>query len=374
MPMREHRRQEVAQRAGSEESQVAAMDPMKMLAANAERFNRKHTDDVVSFNKATKGKVGSGDKVSVQKVMAWQREHGLTPDGKVGKETLAAAEAQVDVPFAEDEAEAVTGHETHVEVSDAPSGAMDEEPSDEHDATLAEHTAGAGAEDAPRMPEEEEGEATEAGGTAVSEGFAKSAEGSEFVEELGAKGTAGTKVLAGLAVLPHVVSCLQRHKYSEAVQTIVGMVGLEERAELLEMAVKKAGIHSEVLHALLKKAVVAGAVADVLMLGWEFTAGSFKAMAHAKERGEAESLLGIYAYAWSQTIIEGHHSNPGAITEEQREAMTHGIEEGEATSRAQPELAFLLIEEYGSEDNARHALEDALYQREGIDVQTHVGR
>ena len=74
--------------------------------------------------------------------------------------------------------------------------------------------------------------------------------------------------------------------------------------------------------------------------------------------------------------MQGSHSNPGAIEEEERKAMELGIQDGEATRGANPELPFVLKAEYGNNDgNALRALEDALSKKAGISgVRTHHGR
>lgn len=128
-------------------------------------------------------------------------------------------------------------------------------------------------------------------------------------------------------------------------------------------------------HALVifERAALAGAVADVLLLGWEWTYGGLKAIAEAHEKGNRDSRIAIYAYAWSDTVMTGHHSNAGAIDAEEIEAKELGIEDGRATREQSPDLPSLLLAQYGDhEDNARRALEDALFTRAGISgIRTH---
>lgn len=118
-----------------------------------------------------------------------------------------------------------------------------------------------------------------------------------------------------------------------------------------------------------------GLVVDVLKIGWEWTIGGIKAVQEAHEAGDRDARIGIYAWAWSDCVLKGSHDNPGVVTEEQREAMRLGIEDGLSTRELSPELPFLLLAEYGNESNARHALEDALLKRAGISgIKTHAGR
>ena len=118
-----------------------------------------------------------------------------------------------------------------------------------------------------------------------------------------------------------------------------------------------------------------GLVVDVLKIGWEWTIGGIKAVQEAHEAGDRDSRIGIYSWAWSDCVLKGSHDNPGAVTEEQREAMKLGIEDGLSTREQSPELPLLLLAEYGNESNARRALEDALLKRAGIGgIKTHAGR
>jgi hypothetical protein len=61
--------------------------------AGARKYNEAHTDLVSNFNVATGGScLGSDGQLDPQAVSAWQRAHGLDPDGKVGPLTVAAAQ------------------------------------------------------------------------------------------------------------------------------------------------------------------------------------------------------------------------------------------------------------------------------------------
>jgi hypothetical protein len=86
----------------------------------------------------------------------------------------------------------------------------------------------------------------------------------------------------------------------------------------------------------------------------------------AHEKSDRDSRIGIYALAWSDTVLGNRHSNPGAILPEQREAMQLGISEGRQTVDLSPDLPSLLLAEHGDNGNARRALEDALLKRPGM--------
>jgi hypothetical protein len=89
-------------RAGDEEdssadARLAAARQRRMRqrrteSADAETFNRRHPDQVDEFNRLTANLcVAEGGLPDVESVKKWQTEHGLDPDGKIGKRTIAAA-------------------------------------------------------------------------------------------------------------------------------------------------------------------------------------------------------------------------------------------------------------------------------------------
>ncbi len=368
------RREEVQRKSNNAPASNAGQGTsLQKVMASADHYNRAHPAEVQKFNNATQNSCGSGETVSVQQVMSWQKSNGLRADGKIGPGTVQKAEeAAPDVGFTEEEAgdvgdpRADSKKSSHASMDSAKASNLDEPDS------LAGQTASQGASDV-GLEKEDGHEKMEEASEVAHEGLEKTGEALELGEHAGAHGETGMKVVAGLAVLPYVISLIKEKKYKKAVETVVGLVGWDERVHLIKLACERAGVSGPLIH-LLEKAVIVGELVDVLLLGWLWVSGSFKALHAAKEKGEAESLLGIYAYAWAQTIVEGRHSNPGAVTASQLEAKEKGVAEGEATRAAQPELAFLLIAEYGSEDNARKALEDSLYQREGIGVKTHEGK
>lgn len=57
----------------------------------ARAFNAKHEDDVNIFNIATGFACTAGGQLDPNLVARWQADHGVAPDGRVGKETADAA-------------------------------------------------------------------------------------------------------------------------------------------------------------------------------------------------------------------------------------------------------------------------------------------
>src|SRR5689334_13079868 len=65
---------------------------------DAAAYNDKHAAEVAAFNQRTENRcVGEDGKLDIAAVEAWQAEHGVEPDGKIGKQTLAAAGAPAEV-------------------------------------------------------------------------------------------------------------------------------------------------------------------------------------------------------------------------------------------------------------------------------------
>ena len=325
----------------------------------ANAYNQAHPDACRQLATLTHGQLGAleaGGKVDLRTLRAWQRAHGLTPDGCVGPKTLAAARAEAgpDVEFAEDEAPAIVGHTppeagglAAAVVAESATGAMEARESADED-------------------EAHEEAKEHAGGV------------KEAVEH--GLGEAGGGAAGWLALVPELVELLHEQRYKEAVLFVTKNVGAEESVALLKEGAAKLAERNGFrlapkLLGLLERALVAGAVVDVLAVGWEWTTKGLQAIADAHERGDRDSRVAIYAYAWSDTVMGNRHQNPGAVGEEPRRAMLLGIADGEATLALSPELGRLLLAEYDDADNARRALEDALLERAGFDgVKTHAGR
>ncbi|HEY0250136.1 MAG TPA: peptidoglycan-binding protein [Kofleriaceae bacterium] len=76
-------------KAQGEKAADAAKDSNKIEPAM--QYNLAHADQVAEFNEITNFAHTSNGQVDVEKVVAFQRAHGLTPDGRIGKDTLEAA-------------------------------------------------------------------------------------------------------------------------------------------------------------------------------------------------------------------------------------------------------------------------------------------
>jgi hypothetical protein len=338
--------------------QVQAMRARR-AAERANAYNRAHPDACRELEQLTHGQLGSGGKVDTKALRARHRPHGLAADGFVGPRTLAAArgEAGGNIEFTEAEEPAIV-----VAVPNAGGGELAEAIVDEG------ATGGLEERESPGESADEARDEAKEHGSGLKESV-----------EHGLGGKAGGAV-SWAALVPALIELLREHRYKEAVAYVIKNVGYEERVEL----VKEAGAQlaerygyslAPKLLGLLEKAALAGAVADVLGLGWEWTTKGLDSIAAAHERGERDSRIAIYAFAWSDTVMGNRHQNPGAVGEEPRQAMQLGIDDGHATIALSPDLGALLLAEYGDGDNARHALEDALLKRAGFSgVRTHGGR
>ncbi|MCU1277069.1 MAG: hypothetical protein JWM53_615 [bacterium] len=354
----------------SEQKQAApqSRDPRQAkwqaVVKGATAYNEAHADLVAEFLKVAPNCAGDNAGVSVREVRKWQMEHGLNPDGKIGPKTIAAAKKETKGKGDGKDEGKEGGEKSDVTFDDKEAGTVEAAPMAEAAVEVGE-TAGE-----EKRPEEKE-DPSEVGG-----GLAK--EGAEKIGEDMAGEGHGVAVgaAARLALVPHIVNLLRAHKFGDAVKYVLETISFQERAEILKAVAEKIGGElSEHALQIFEHACLVGLVADVLKAGWEWTYGGIKAVQEAHEAGDRDSRIGIYAWAWSDCVLKGSHDNPGAVDEQQREAMKLGIEDGLATRDQSPELAFLLIAEYGSESNARHALEDALLKRAGISgIKTHAGR
>ena len=362
------------------------------IVKSATQYNAAHADLVAEFNKLTGGKcAGENAGVSVRELRKWQMDHGLPADGKIGPKTIAAAKKESKAQKPEGEAKE-GGGEGNVEFADNEAG----NPMDAKDAVggdLAESVVDGGETGGEEKREhQDKGTSFEGDGFAADGGdkFAKDVAGKggelnvpEGMEAPAAEGEMGIAAKGGIAVatravlIPQIVSLLRAHEYKQAIKVVTESVGVEDRVELVKLIVVKCGGELGPIAAKwFERAVIGGAVLDALALGWEWTYGGIKAVQEAHEHGDRDSRIGIYAWAWADTVLTGSHSNPGAVDEEQRKAVELGMEDGEATRSGNPELPFILRAEYGSDEgNARRALEDALYKKAGISgIKTHHGK
>ncbi|MFT3692161.1 MAG: peptidoglycan-binding protein [Kofleriaceae bacterium] len=72
-----------------EKAAEAAQDTTK--AEPAVQYNNAHAEQVAEFNDITSYAHTTAGQVDIEKVIAFQRAHGLTPDGRIGKDTIEAA-------------------------------------------------------------------------------------------------------------------------------------------------------------------------------------------------------------------------------------------------------------------------------------------
>jgi hypothetical protein len=336
--------------------------------AQAEAFNRAHPEACAELNRLTGDACGHGTEVEVAALRAWQGRHGIISDGRVGNQTLTMARRLGDKPGR-------PGDTADVVISD------EEAEADAHgsEPPLAAAIAGggetAGLEERARATAEQRRDEQKEHGAVTHEALSHGISGVD-----GAHLGAGGELAVRATLLPALVALLHERRYKEAINYVIASVTVEERLELLKLALEELAVRAGVelapqLLRLLEAAVIAGAVADVLAVGWEWTYLGLEAIREAHEHGDRDSRIGIYAWAWSDTILGRRHSNPGAVSEEQREAMRLGIQDGERTLLGSPELPALLRAEYGNDHNARLALEDALLLRAGFDgIRAHAGR
>jgi peptidoglycan hydrolase-like protein with peptidoglycan-binding domain len=76
-------------KAAGEKAADAAKDSSNTEPAVA--YNLEHSSQVAEFNELTNFANTTNGQVDIEKVVAFQRAHGLTPDGRIGHDTLEAA-------------------------------------------------------------------------------------------------------------------------------------------------------------------------------------------------------------------------------------------------------------------------------------------
>jgi hypothetical protein len=277
------------------------------------------------------------------------------------------------ITFAENEAEPIVGGSV-VRAPGAEGGVV-RSPG----ARLAELAVAQGATGGIERREDDGEEPLKEAGERVSEGEGLAVEGVEAVEEAEPAAAAAIHVAAQAARVPYLVQELAAGHYRAAVKYALGGISPRDAAELIKLAIERlpevgVTLSEEVASKILGWVAAGGVITEALKLGWEWTEKGLEGIRRAHEEGDRDSRIGIYAYAWADTVLTGNHSNPGAVMPEQREAMTLGIRDGAQTRGRYPELPLLLLDEYRDEGNARRALEDALLSRAGIEVRTHRGR
>jgi hypothetical protein len=334
---------------GGESVQQAAIRRIQ----KARSYNAGRVEQVKEFDRLTNGVASRG----VRAIMSWQHAHGLAHSGKVDDATLAAArQAGADVSFNDDEVDEIEGSsEKHSSFEGAGNA-------------LASQAVAKGDTGGQEKRTEKPGQQAKWAAASMPEAIKTTAENFDFVEEAGLKGQIGVKG-AGFAVqVPHLVDLLREHKYGEAAKLLAdAATSWGERAELLRLALQKAGLKlAPWVFRFLETVAKYGVVIDVLAIGYEWTMAGFEGIREAHEKGDQDSRIGVYAFAWSDSCLNGSHSNPGAVGAELQEAKERGIADGLATRAKHPELPDLLLAQYGGNKlNARLALQDALYDSAG---------
>lgn len=181
----------------------------------ATQWNAAHADLVAEFNKLTGGKCsGENAGVSVRQLRQWQMEHGLVPDGKVGKGTLDAARKESKAQKSNDKGEG--GQKSDVSFTEAEAGVVEGKKGGAAEAEptpdLAEAAVGGGETSGEEKRPEEKEDASAEGGSLVQEGADKL--GNDMAGE--GHGLA-VGAAARLALVPHIVNLLRAHKFKERV-------------------------------------------------------------------------------------------------------------------------------------------------------------
>jgi hypothetical protein len=319
----------------------------------ARAYNATRVEQVKEFDRLTNGVASRG----VRAIMSWQHAHGLPYSGKVDDATLAAArQAGADVSFGDDEVDEIEGCSEKQSSFEGAGNA------------LASQAVAQGQTSGQEKRTEKPGQQAKWAADSMPEAIGTTAENFDFVEEAGLKGEVGVKGLGFAVQVPRLVDLLREHKYGEAAKLVAdAATSWGERAELLRLALQKAGLKlAPWVFRSLETVAKFGIVIDVLAIGYEWTMAGFEGIREAHEKGDQDSRIGVYAFAWSDSCLNGSHSNPGAVGAELQEAKERGIADGLATRAKYPELPDMLLAQYGGNKmNARLALQDALYESAG---------
>jgi peptidoglycan hydrolase-like protein with peptidoglycan-binding domain len=369
----------------------AARDPRHMQLASrirsARKYNEAHPDLVAQFNEATGGGCAGADGgVDVRKVIEWQRARGLKGDAKVGGDTVKAAQAEgapnaedaggaggaagakkkehpgqkvEHVDFGEEEADPVTGGDAFDGEGVAEDGERMKNPVPLAERAV-EHGANKGKLDVRENPEEQDKKTAEAQSTFGGEGIEKGAD-AVGIESDAVKG------VSFLAKVPQATILLREHRYSELRVLVTSSVGFEDRFEFVKHVIEgAAGEVSPRVANWLTTFVACGKAIDVSELWYEWVKLGLESMKKEREDGLHEADAQIYAYAYSDIVVNGAHDGAGAVSESQKKATEAGIADGKAMLEANPELRPLLLAEYDDKIRARREVESAVMKEEGF--------
>jgi len=244
------------------------------------------------------------------------------------------------------------------------------DPSDDSETLAHQVVAGGETTGEEHLPDEDLDTLTTRG-ESVSEDIA------EALKKEGVKGNRSFSKASLIARIPHLIALVKAHKYKEATQYIDDTLGYSDVIEVLKIVAEHVGAE--------KVAGIATVASDVaetgslVLQGLQFQYEGLKALAEAHERGERDDRIELYAEAWSSGFLEGTYTNDGIVNDGQRKAAADGLREGKASAGAlglrAADVGKQLLQQYGKEDNARHALIDELLSRAGIEgIKTHEGK
>lgn len=224
--------------------------------------------------------------------------------------------------------------------------------------------------------------------TGVPEAMKQAHEGNELAagesphgfgeEEGSAEGHLGLCLKAAMA--PAIAHLIERGEYGQAVKMLAQQFAPSEYiAAIIKVAAK---FGTKLSPAAVEVAGKIAVTADVLWEEIQWTWEGFKSIHEAHEGGDRDTRINLYAESFAATFLggAGAPSQAGlrAATEEEKKAVELGRKDGAASAGATGELApFIgkeLLKRYGNEDNARHAVRDALLRKAGFSgVKGHEG-
>jgi hypothetical protein len=174
-----------------------------------------------------------------------------------------------------------------------------------------------------------------------------------------------------LALAPAIVNLLRRGEYAEAGKKLMKALAPTEAAEAIKYAGEKLGLKS--LEKLGGWIAAHGAEADALfaIAIWEWD--GIMAVPAAREAGDADSRIRMYARAFTDSFLEGERAEggrAGAVTAAQKEAVELGLRDGSRTAGTFGEGAASigreLMRRCGSEVAARRLIMDEPLKRAGL--------
>jgi len=185
-------------------------------------------------------------------------------------------------------------------------------------------------------------------------------------------GGASERVLRAFK-MPNIIEKLQKGDFSGAFTELVKLADPIEVAEAAEHIAPSLGFPR--LGRVFKFFAEHGTELNALMAMVEWTKKGFREIREAHERGDQENRIDLYADAYAHAFLLG---DPGqaalrAATDEEREAVKSGSEDGAAAAGATGELAPVIAQEllkrYGSPEGAARHIKSELLKRAGLESQ-----